>query len=109
MGARCPSPKPTCTCSCRNGVWKGAQRRMCTRWGVLTSDASRAGAEGAGAGQREVVLDMNRRVDILFDVVGRLGKFAVQDDVAKHRFRCGRVRRGRRPSGSGPLLRRTRC
>ncbi|CAM9446452.1 unnamed protein product, partial [Ectocarpus sp. 8 AP-2014] len=42
--------------------------------------------EGAGGGQQEVVLDMDRRVDILFDVVGRLGKFAVQDDVAKHRF-----------------------
>lgn len=44
------------------------------------------GFEGAGEGQQEVVLDMDRRVGILFDVVGRLGKFAVQDEAAKRRF-----------------------
>lgn len=44
------------------------------------------GFEGAGEGQQEVVLDMDRLVGILFDVEGRLGKFAVQDDVAKRRF-----------------------
>ncbi|CBN77395.1 hypothetical protein Esi_0053_0104 [Ectocarpus siliculosus] len=63
-----------------------AAAQMYAMGGVDVRCFSGRGCEGAGGGQQEVVLDMDRRVDILFDVVGRLGKFAVQDDVAKHRF-----------------------
>ncbi|CAN0063978.1 unnamed protein product [Ectocarpus sp. 4 AP-2014] len=63
-----------------------APAQMYAMGGVDVRCFSSRGCEEAGGGQQEVVLDMDRRVDVLFDVVGRLSKFAVQDDVAKHRF-----------------------
>ncbi|CAN0532526.1 unnamed protein product [Ectocarpus sp. 12 AP-2014] len=63
-----------------------AAAQMYAVGGVDVRCFSGRGCEGAGGGQQEVVLDMDRRVDILFNVVGRLGMFTVQDDVAKHRF-----------------------